>query len=436
MLLKVKETIKKYNMLKDDEQTTVALSGGADSTALALALKKLDYEVMAVHINHHLRGEESDRDMKFCEEFCEKNNIHLDVFHVDVLEYAQKTGLSTETAARELRYQIFEKCNGKVATAHNLNDCVETTLFNLSRGTGLKGVCGIPPVRDNFIRPLADVTREEIEIFLREQNQPFVTDSTNNSDDYTRNKIRHNLLPEFLKINENFLENYKRFRDNVSEDSAYLEKLADDALYEVKTNEENSYNAVKLNDLPPAVKHRVFGKILNVNNVETSRERVLELDNICNNGGKINPKGNTYFVCKNDTLICKKTGNNCENFVKSVEISENISLYEIFDRTVKLVIEDIGNVNKNFTNNVLDYDKIIRTATLRGRNSGDKIRLVNREFTSDVKKLFSSLYNEETRKNRLVIADEEGVIFVEGAGCAERCKIDKTTKRVLIFCDE
>ena len=178
MLLKVKETIEKFNMLKNGEQVTTALSGGADSVALALALKMLGYEVKAVHVNHHLRGEESDRDMKFCEDFCEKNNIPLDVCHVDVLEYAQKTGLSTETAARELRYQFFEKINGKVATAHNLNDCVETTLFNLSRGTGLKGTCGIPPVRDNFIRPLADVTRVEIEIFLKEQDQPYVTDST------------------------------------------------------------------------------------------------------------------------------------------------------------------------------------------------------------------------------------------------------------------
>lgn len=435
MLLKVKETIEKFNMLKNGEQVTTALSGGADSVALALALKMLGYEVKAVHVNHHLRGEESDRDMKFCEDFCEKNNIPLDVCHVDVLEYAQKTGLSTETAARELRYQFFEKINGKVATAHNLNDCVETTLFNLSRGTGLKGACGIPPVRDSFIRPLADVTRVEIEIFLKEQDQPYVTDSTNNSDDYTRNKIRHNLLPEFLKINENFLENYKRFRDNVSEDSAYLEKLADDAFGKVKLNEENSYNAVKLNDLPLTVKHRVFGKILNVNDVETSRERVLELDNICKNGGKINPKGNTYFVCKNDTLICEKNDNNCENFVKSVEINENISLYEIFDRKIKVEILSIANVNKNFTNNVMDCDKIIGKATLRGRNEGDKIQLVNRDFTSTVKKLFSSLFDEKTRKNRVVLADEEGVIFVEGAGCAERCKIDDKTKRVLFICE-
>ncbi len=435
MLLKVNKTIKKFNMLKDEEQVTVALSGGADSTALALALKNLGYKVSAIHVNHHLRGEESDRDMKFCEELCEKNNFPLTVHHVDVSEYAQKMGLSTETAARELRYQIFEKCNNKVATAHNLNDCVETTLFNISRGTGLKGTCGIPPIRDNFIRPFIDVTRTEIEKYLEEQNQTFVTDSTNDSDDYSRNKIRHNLLPEFLKINENFLENYKRFRDNVSEDSAYIEEVADNAFSEVKQIEKNTYNAVKVNRLPRAVKHRVIRKILNENDVEVSRERVLELENICNNEGKINPKGNTYFVCKNNTLICEKIENNCENFVKSVEISENVSLYEIFDRKIKVEILSITNVNKNFTNNVMDCDKIIGKATLRGRCEGDKIQLVNRDFTSTVKKLFSSLFDEKTRKNRVVLADEEGVVFVEGAGCAERCKIDAETKRVLFICE-
>lgn len=436
MLLKVKSTIEKYGMLAKEEKVAVGLSGGADSVALTIALKKLGYKVMAVHVNHHLRGEESDRDMHFCEEFCKKNDLPLEVFHVDVVENAKNKGLSVEMSARELRYETFSKLgNVKIATAHNLNDCVETTLFNLTRGTGLKGLTGVPAVRDNFIRPLVDITREEIENFLKDQNQPFVTDSTNNSDDYTRNKIRHNLLPEFLKINENFFENYKKFRDNASEDFQYLDSVASDALSDVRNSQKNAYDAVKVNNLPPAVKHRVLGQILKENDVEVSRERVLKLEFICRDEGKINLKENTYFVCKNNTLRCVFEDNNCD-FLKSVTFDEKIREYEIFDRKIKLEIVKVDKVNKKFTNNQLDYDKIIGMIVLRGREQGDKIQLVNRDFTSTVKKLFSSLYDEETRKNRVVLSDDEGVVMVEGAGCAERCKIDSNTKRVLLLNDE
>ncbi|MDE7293582.1 MAG: tRNA lysidine(34) synthetase TilS, partial [Oscillospiraceae bacterium] len=189
-----------HNMLKGHGHVVAALSGGADSVCLLLVLKKLrerlNFALSAVHINHNLRGEESDRDRDFCLRLCEREGIPIRVYSVNAAEYAEKKGYSTEEAARILRYDCFEKESERlsgalIATAHNMGDNTETVLFNLTRGTGVRGLGGIPYKRDNIIRPLLDVSREEIEKYLEAHGQDFVTDSTNLTDDYTRNRIRH-----------------------------------------------------------------------------------------------------------------------------------------------------------------------------------------------------------------------------------------------------
>ena len=156
MLNKVAKTIEKYDMIKKGERILVGLSGGADSVSLLLCLRELGYSnISACHINHQLRGDESFRDENFCIELCRSLDIPLQVHRINVREYCEKNSVSLEEGARKLRYDIFSQSNcDKTATAHSLSDCFETMLFNLIRGTGLKGLCSIPPVRDNIIRPL------------------------------------------------------------------------------------------------------------------------------------------------------------------------------------------------------------------------------------------------------------------------------------------
>ncbi|MBP3249532.1 MAG: tRNA lysidine(34) synthetase TilS, partial [Ruminococcus sp.] len=182
MLEKIWELIRRYNMLSQGDTVVCGLSGGADSVCLLLVMcelrEKLGITVRALHVNHCLRGSESDRDEDFCRALCEKLGVQFKAVKCDVSGYAAEKGLSTEEAARELRYAIFaENSRGcKMATAHNAGDNLETVLLNLTRGTALRGMAGIPPVRGNIIRPLLSVTRRQIEEFLRENHQPCVTD--------------------------------------------------------------------------------------------------------------------------------------------------------------------------------------------------------------------------------------------------------------------
>lgn len=206
MIRKIKEYIGREKLLEQNGRYLVALSGGADSVALMRVLCTLGYRIEAVHCNFHLRGEESDRDERFCQELCAAMDVPFHTVHFDTLSYAELHHVSIEMAARELRYDYFEQLRrdisaDAVCVAHHRDDSIETLLLNLIRGTGLHGLRGISPKNGNILRPLLCVSRTEIEEFLRSENQSFVTDSTNNEDDAVRNRIRHHVLPLLETIN-------------------------------------------------------------------------------------------------------------------------------------------------------------------------------------------------------------------------------------------
>ena len=237
-------------MLEDGDTVIVGLSGGADSTALLRVLCELKTEynlnLIAAHVNHGIRGAEADRDEAFCKELCKKLGVQIYAFHIDIPELAKERGVSLEVAGRDARYEFFTGLageKGKIATAHNAQDTAETLLLNLCRGTGLKGLTGIPPVRfvehkagcrsdetvsTMVIRPLIECTREEIEAYLESLGQDYVTDSTNLEDDYTRNRIRHNVIPELVAVNENAMGNITRCISTLKDDSDFLEALAEE----------------------------------------------------------------------------------------------------------------------------------------------------------------------------------------------------------------
>ena len=264
MLNKVANTIEKYNMLQKSERVLVGLSGGADSVSLLLCLKRLGYNLAACHINHQLRGDESVRDEQFCIELCSKLDIEIFVHRIDVDEYCNQNGLSIEEGARKLRYSLFDKAGcDKIATAHTLSDCLETSLFNFARGTGLKGLCSIPPVRNNIVRPLIECTRQEIENFLENENKGFVIDSTNLQNDYSRNKLRHLVVPVLEDINPSLLSTYYKTLENLKSDEKYLDLQANKLLSAALSD--TGYNAALLDDAHHAIKNRAIAKILSQN---------------------------------------------------------------------------------------------------------------------------------------------------------------------------
>ena len=207
MLDKALSAVEKYNMLSPGAAVIAAVSGGADSMAMLLFLMKISerysLSLTVAHVNHGLRGEEARRDEEYVRSFCEKNSLRFEVLHADVAALAKQSGETCEECGRRVRYEFFESIdkNAKIATAHTASDNAETMLFNLARGSSLKGLCGIPPVRGNIIRPLIFCTREDIEAFCRENSLDFVTDSTNLTLDYSRNKIRHIAVPALKEIN-------------------------------------------------------------------------------------------------------------------------------------------------------------------------------------------------------------------------------------------
>ena len=305
---KIEKAISDYNMISKGDAVVIALSGGADSVSLLCALNKLSQELSfslsACHVNHGLRGEESDGDMRFCEELCEKLGVQLEILNTDVKRFQQKHE-SLEETARRVRYDFFAKVSQgkKLATAHNSNDSAETVLLNMMRGTGLKGLCGIPPVRGNIIRPLIYCSRDEVEQFCKENSLSYVTDKTNLSDDYTRNKVRHSILPEMLKINPSLLDTVSRMEKNLREDNELLEALADEALQNAKAD--RGYKTAILSQQPKPVLRRAIRRLLMDGGIEPSTLRIEMAEEIILAGkGKINPcRGKFVTVKKGEVFI-------------------------------------------------------------------------------------------------------------------------------------
>lgn len=245
MWSKVGRYIEKHKLLKTNELYLVALSGGADSVALLLLLKNAGFNVHAAHCNFHLRGDESDRDEAFCVELCQRLGVELHRAHFDTREYAELHKVSIEMAARELRYKWFEQLRqdigaAGICVAHHRDDSVETVLLNLVRGTGLRGLTGIQPRNGSILRPLLCVSRAEIEAFLAEKGQKYVTDSTNLEADVQRNIIRLEVLPLLRKLNPAVAENIQRTAENLAEAQLVLN---------VAIASINSSNVLNLSDL-------------------------------------------------------------------------------------------------------------------------------------------------------------------------------------------
>lgn len=440
MLEKVKNTISKYDMLSPSDSVLVGLSGGADSVALLVCLTELGYNVSAMHINHNLRGEESDRDERFCVELCKNLGIHLTVKSVDVKGYCQRNKLGIEEGARELRYSFFSTAKtDKICTAHTLSDSVETMLINLIRGTALKGLCGVPNKRGNIVRPLIDCTREEVEAFLSERNIGYVTDSTNNSNDYTRNKIRHLVVPKLAEIskeqNGSLYQNISKTLNSIKLDEEYLSTEAENLLKRAQIDE-NAFDYEVIFSSHEAVLNRMLVMLLKRYEVEVSAAKLEDLKRACEEGKKINLKKNVYASVKSGKLIITGEKEKPQVYYKEISFENTNKVSEFFlGRRVKICLIERNskesNIHNMFTKKDIDYDKIKGKIFLRNRKSGDKIRLAERGLTKSLKKLFNESIPLEERHKIAVLSDDDGVIYVEGFGADERVSADENTKRIL-----
>ena len=425
-------------MISSGDTVICGLSGGADSVCLLLMLieisRELHFTVEALHVNHCLRGTESDRDENFCRELCKNLNVKFSSVRVDVKSYAEKYSLSTEESARKLRYSAFQEYSEgkKIATAHNADDNLETVILNLSRGSALKGLAGIPPVRNNIVRPLLPVTRKEIEIFLKSKGQSFVTDSTNLSDNYTRNKIRHKIIPLLKEINSSAVETSINSISALRSENSLIESETRKALNLCRDG--NSLTG--LADFHEVVRKRCISVLLSENNLPYSSERLESADRIAVNGGKISVSRDLYLVSDGKCIQLKKIDRKSPPQIVSakLKIGEN-TIFSDKKMICRLLLCDnlkkLNSVHNLLTFSVMDYDKILGEAIVRNRKYGDKIQLCGRSFTSSLRKLINENIPADMRETLMFIEDSKGVIFAENFGIAQRVAPDSSTRRFL-----
>lgn len=261
---KIAAWMQAQQMTRPGETVVCAVSGGADSVCMLHVLvslrERLGITVEAAHFNHHLRGAESARDEAFVKELCKQLGVPLYISGGDVRARMAQTHESLEEAARQLRYAFFDTLGGKIATAHTQDDNLETILLNLVRGTGLRGLCGVPPVRGRLIRPMLPVSRAEVEEYLTQNSLAHVTDSTNFDPDARRNRIRQRVVPLLRAENPSVGASALRMSTLLREDEAFLQQLADDALAAARTD--GGVFVSRLRDVPPPVRLRAVRTLL------------------------------------------------------------------------------------------------------------------------------------------------------------------------------
>ncbi len=444
MISKVLETIRKYELLKEGDRVVAGVSGGADSVALlhclARDLPQYGLKLAVCHVNHQLRGVESDRDEAFVRSLCSKYGIPCHVLSKDVAALAKERGIGIEECGRELRYRFFRETAAgygkgtKIATAHTLSDQAETVLFRLARGTGLHGLCGIPPVRGAVIRPFLGVTREEVERYCAENGLDFVADSSNADVSYSRNRIRLEAVPPLQKINPSFLETLSGTLESLCEDDRFLWETAARLLCDADEN--GGYSAPFLAEQPDAVRRRMLMLICRENGLRAGREKLMELDQIIRlNHGTINMSGGVTAIVEKHLLSFHEKEAPARFCAFPLETGR-LTFPSGVAYNINIVpsggLEE--NVNRNFATDILDCDKILGNITVRSRLPGDEMALFRRGVTKSLKKL----YNEakiplEKRGLLAVLADERGVIWAEGFGPSRRAAPDEGTKKYLVI---
>ncbi len=433
---KVLKTIEDCQMLLGCHTLGVGLSGGADSVCLAHILsknkEKLGVSVIkGIHIHHGIRGDEADRDLEFSKNICEKFGLEFIPCYADVPTEAKKTGESIEECARRIRYDFFEKSGcDRVATAHNLNDNVETFIFNLTRGTSLSGLCGIPYTRDVYIRPLLNCSREEIEEYILDNQLEYVIDSTNLCDDYTRNKIRHNILPLLFELNPSFDKSFAKCLESLNLSKEYITENAR-TLFE-KSKCDGYYDCSVFKDCHKALKYQVVALILKEENVKNiSREHLDAILGIIDNNGCVNVCGNIKVNVERKKMFFGELPKT-DYFVISVDFEEDVISTPVGDYLINIFSKkDLQNFNKQDIDFFIDYDKISNSAVVRNRRDGDSYQLPNRPNKS-FKKLFNeSKTSVHERDKMLILSDDNGIVWTEFFGVSKKCKIDENTKKII-----
>jgi len=445
----VRAAIAARDMIPRGGQVAAGLSGGADSVCLLGVLlrlsEELDFTLRAIHINHGIRGESALRDEEHCRRLCDRLGIPLDVVRLDVPAIAARRGLGLEECGRECRYEQFALAARKygcvIATAHTLSDSAETVLFNLARGSGLAGVCGIPPVRElsgtKVIRPLIGVTREQVEEYCAANGLEYVTDETNADTVYRRNLIRHQVIPSLREVNPAFSAAIARFTESAREDCAYLDSLAEDALHNAAR--EDGWDATTLSALPEPILRRVIAAIARTGNVTPEHTQVMLCrECLIKGSGAVTLTGSVRFAVTGG-IVRLDTGSK----PAADELWEvPLTLPEtVLPDGRRLILRRVGRDDPLFTQksqktlfkNALNCGIIVGNISVRNRREGDRFAPAGRNVTKKLKKMLCDEGVPAEKRGRLaIISSPQGILWIEGFGCSQQAAPRPEDSEVLI----
>lgn len=447
---KVLNYIKEFNMINPNESVVVGVSGGSDSMCLLGLLLELresmNLKLHVVHIHHGMRGIEADEDMAFVENFCKERDIAFYGFKYEVVSLAREKGLSTEEMGRILRYDAFSeianKYNGKIAVAHNMEDMAETVLFNLFRGSGIKGLVGIQPVRDNIIRPIMCLSKEEIYAYLKEMGISYRVDKTNFEDEYTRNKIRLNVLP-YIKENINNKATQHIFQTSrtIFEAEEYIEDAAL-KVYKDYSKENANQNEVFFNihmfDKPHilvsyAIRQGISVLTNSLKDITNGHvESIISLSNV-NAGNKVSLPYSLYAIKEYDGIKLSKKMDTKK--IEAVEIT-GYGTWDIPWKRAKLLVEKDQFSEDIFKENLytkwVDYDILEDNLSVRTRKSGDYIVVNDCGQRKKLNRFFvDNKVPQDIRDSIVLVASGSRILWIVGYRIGADVKVNDDSTHII-----
>ena len=451
MINEVEKYLEKYHMISQNDTIVAGVSGGADSICLLLLLheyqKKKPFQLAAVHINHKIR-DNAEEDAKYVKDMCDNLNIPFYLFEEDISVLAKEKGISTEEAGREVRYRAFNHVvkqlggNGKIAVAHNQNDQAETVLFHLFRGTGLTGMSGILPVRDNIIRPLLGTDRVTIEEYLKKQNISWCIDSTNSEDTYTRNKIRNHILPYAEKeIVKNATAHIAATAEEMTQIREYFDIQVEQLIKEMVVFSENEADIMvsSFQTIPDILQRQVLLRCmeqLTNGRKDIGSPHILAIQELFKKTGCKEIHLPYQLEARKQyekVIIRKKEKKEKEYFKQAVEIPGEILLPSGKKAVFSLLQAEKDKIipQKTYTK-WFDYDKILHCLVLRNRISGDYFTVNQNMERKKAKDYFmEEKIPREKRDDILLLTDDNHILWALGLRISEYYKVTKETKQIL-----
>ncbi len=455
MLEQVKATIRKYHMYEPGDRVLVAVSGGPDSVALVHILKhlagELQLDLYVAHLNHGLRGQESQDDAEFVRRLARKLELPAVIESKDVAGYALKNKLSAQTAAREIRYRFFEDaarqlgCN-KLATGHNANDQAETVLFNFLRGTGPAGLAGIPPVRDGWItRPLIETKRTQIEEYCRDHGLEPRIDKSNLKNVYTRNRLRLELIPQLEReYNSNLVETLVRTGEIFRDEESYLEELTAKYLDQVRLPEKTGeirFDLERFLDLPAAIQRRVIRRAwaelagAEHNLGFTHLADSINILHYGHTGASLHlPLGITLNRLYGQFSLSRRSNEEISDYEYELRIPGQTPIPETGYTILSEMLETGAGFPKEEPEEiVIDLDLVKQPLKVRSRRPGDRFRPLGLNGSKKLKDFFidSKIPRTERRLIPILVSADEEIIWVAGFRADRRWLATGETKRAL-----